>query len=153
MSQAAKRIDKELKYFNGDDVEEGFSAGPVDESDMYHWTATLQGPEGSPYEGGTFNLQIEFPKDYPFKPPKIEFTTKVYHPNVKRDTGSICLDLLKDQWSPDTKLIDIFKAIKTLLEVPNLDHFLEEEIAKQVKENHDEYVNIAKEWTEKYANE
>ena len=115
MAQALKRIEKEMKYFNGDDCEEGFTAGPVDESDMFHWTASFPGTENSPYEGGTFQLKIEFPKDYPFKPPKVEFETKVYHPNVKKDTGSICLDLLKDAWSPDTKLIDVFKAIQTLL--------------------------------------
>ena len=63
MAQALKRIEKELKYFNGDDCEEGYTAGPVDESDMFHWTASFPGTENSPYEGGTFQLKIEFPKD------------------------------------------------------------------------------------------
>ena len=153
MAQALKRIEKELKYFNGDDCEENYTAGPKDESDMFHWTATFQGPENSPYEGGTFEVQIEFPKDYPFKPPKVEFVTKVYHPNVKKDTGSICLDLLKDAWSPDTKLIDIFKAIQTLLVVPNIDHPLEPDTAKLYTEDRAKYDETAKDWTEKYAKE
>ena len=113
MSQRLKRIEKELKYFNGDDCEEGYYAGPVDESDMFHWTASFQGPENSPYEDGTFEVKIEFPRDFPFKPPKVEFETKVYHPNVK--DGFISLDILKDAWSPDLKLIDILKCIQNLL--------------------------------------
>ena len=113
MSQALRRIEKELKYFNGDDCEEGYTAGPVDESDMYKWTASFPGTENSPYEGGTFQLKIEFPKDYPFKPPKVEFETKVYHPNVK--DGFISLDILQYAWSPDLKLIDILKCIQNLL--------------------------------------
>ena len=57
-------------------------------------------PQGdSPYAGGVFFLSIAFPTDYPFKPPKVSFTTKIYHPNINAN-GSICLDILRDQWSP-----------------------------------------------------
>ena len=154
MSQALKRIQKELVDFNKEEPE-GFTAGPEDDSDMFKWLASIQGPAESPFEGGTFNLKIEFPKDYPFKPPKVVFTTKVYHPNVKFSDGSgaICLDILKDAWSPDISISKLLLAIQSLLINPNLDHFLEENIAKQVKENKPEYEKIAKEWTEKYANE
>jgi hypothetical protein len=57
----------------------------------------LQGD--SPYSGGVFFLAIHFPTDYPFKPPKVNFTTRIYHPNINSN-GSICLDILRDQWSP-----------------------------------------------------
>lgn len=57
----------------------------------------LQGD--SPYSGGVFFLDIHFPTDYPFKPPKVNFTTRIYHPNINSN-GSICLDILRDQWSP-----------------------------------------------------
>ena len=57
------------------------------------------GPGDSPYSGGVFFVNIHFPPDYPFKPPKVQFATKVYHPNVNSQ-GSICLDILKEQWSP-----------------------------------------------------
>ena len=152
MAQALKRIQKELKEFNEEEPE-GFTAGPIDDSDMFKWEASIQGPEETPFEGGTFNLNIEFPKDYPFKPPKVNFTTKVYHPNIKFSdgSGSICLDILKDQWSPDISISKLLLAIQNLLINPNLDHFLEEAIAKQVKENKAEYEKIAKEYTEKYA--
>ncbi len=151
MSQALKRIQKELTEFNKEEPE-GFTAGPEDDSDMFKWVASLTGPEESPYEGGTFNLTMEFPKDYPFKPPKVEFTTKVYHPNVK-STGTICLDILKDAWSPDISVSKILMAIQNLLINPNIDHPLEPEIAKQYTEDRAKYDATAKEWTEKYANE
>ena len=149
MSQALKRIQKELAEFNKEE-QEGFTAGPVDDSDMFKWTATLTGPEDSPYEGGNFELSMEFPKDFPFKPPKVEFTTKVYHPNVK-STGTICLDILKDAWSPDITVSKILLAIQNLLINPNIEHPLEPEIAKQYTDNRDKYNETAKEWTEKYA--
>ena len=149
MAQALKRIEKELKKFNEEEPE-GLTAGPPDDSDMFKWDASLTGPENSPYEGGTFNLSIEFPKDYPFKPPKVEFTTKVYHPNVK-STGTICLDILKDAWSPDISVSKILLAIQNLLINPNIDHPLEPEIANLYKSDKAAYDNNAKEWTEKYA--
>ena len=151
MAQALKRIQKELTEFNKEEPE-GFTAGPVDDSDMFKWEASLQGPENSPYEGGTFQLSMEFPKDYPFKPPKVEFTTKVYHPNVK-STGTICLDILKDAWSPDISVSKILLAIQNLLINPNIDHPLEPEIAKQYTDDRAKYDETAKEWTEKYASE
>jgi hypothetical protein len=57
------------------------------------------GPGESPFQGGVFFLNIHFPSDYPFKPPKVSFTTRIYHPNVNSN-GSICLDILNAQWSP-----------------------------------------------------
>ena len=74
------------------------SAGPVGD-DLFHWQATIMGPPESPYQGGVFFLTIHFPTDYPFKPPKVAFTTRIYHPNINSN-GSICLDILRSQWSP-----------------------------------------------------
>ena len=151
MAQALKRIQKELTEFNKEPPE-GFSAGPVDDSDMFKWEASITGPEESPFENGTFQLSIEFPKDFPFKPPKVEFTTKVYHPNVK-STGTICLDILKDAWSPDITVSKLLLAIQNLLINPNIDHPLEPEIAELYKKDKNAYDKNAKEWTEKYAQE
>ncbi|GER25202.1 ubiquitin conjugating-like enzyme family protein [Striga asiatica] len=94
---ASKRILKELKDLQRDPPT-SCSAGPVAE-DMFHWQATIMGPPDSPYAGGVFLVAIHFPPDYPFKPPKVAFRTKVFHPNINSN-GSICLDILKEQWSP-----------------------------------------------------
>ena len=94
---ASKRINKELQDL-GKDPPANCSAGPVGD-DLFHWQATIMGPPDSPYQGGVFFLNINFPPDYPFKPPKVTFTTKIYHPNVNSN-GSICLDILNAQWSP-----------------------------------------------------
>lgn len=61
--------------------------------------ATIMGPGDSPFSGAVFFVNIHFPPDYPFKPPKVQFQTRVYHPNINSQ-GSICLDILKEQWSP-----------------------------------------------------
>ncbi|CAN6467592.1 unnamed protein product [Victoria cruziana] len=105
---ASKRILKELKDLQKDPPT-SCSAGPVAE-DMFHWQATIMGPPDSPYAGGVFLVTIHFPPDYPFKPPKVAFRTKVFHPNINSN-GSICLDILKEQWSPAltiSKMIRLF---------------------------------------------
>ena len=150
-SGALKRLEKELKYFNGDDCEEGYIAGPIDKDDMFRWTASFKGPKNSPYEEGTFKVQIDFPKDYPYLPPSVYFITKVYHPNVRKESGSFWLNLLKDEWAPNTKLINVLKAIQTFLVVPNIVSAKNKEAAKQYIENKEVFEANAKEWTEKYA--
>uniref|UniRef100_A0A8C3BZF0 E2 ubiquitin-conjugating enzyme n=1 Tax=Cairina moschata TaxID=8855 RepID=A0A8C3BZF0_CAIMO len=91
------RLEKELNDLARDPPAQ-CSAGPVGD-DMFHWQATIMGPNDSPYQGGVFFLTIHFPTDYPFKPPKVAFTTRIYHPNINSN-GSICLDILRSQWSP-----------------------------------------------------
>ena len=75
------------------------SAYLLNDNDLFTWEAKIIGPENSPYHNGVFKLRIEFPQDYPFKPPKIVFLTKIYHCNIN-SSGGICLDILKDMWSP-----------------------------------------------------
>ena len=61
-----------------------------------HWEVILPGPTQSPFENGVFVLDLQFPTDYPFKPPKMKYDTKIWHPNISSVTGAICLDILKD---------------------------------------------------------
>ena len=96
------------------------SAGPVDTEDLYVWKATIMGPEDTPYANGVFFLNIEFPKNYPFKPPKCNFETKIYHPNIN-SAGSICVDILRDNWSPALTISKVLLSICSLLTDPNPD--------------------------------
>ena len=112
--------------------------------------ATIMGPSDSPYSGGVFFINIHFPPDYPFKPPKVSFKTKVYHPNVNSQ-GSICLDILKEQWSPALTISKVLLSICSLLTDPNPDDPLVPEIANVYKTDHTRYKETAMEWTRKYA--
>ena len=91
---ATKRIAREMNEMNANPPT-NCTAGPENDNNLFEWTATVTGPDDSPYAGGVFFLNIRFPTDYPFKPPKIAFTTRIYHCNVNSN-GSICLDILKD---------------------------------------------------------
>ena len=112
--------------------------------------ATIMGPADSPYSGGVFFVTIHFPPDYPFKPPKVQFQTKVYHPNINSQ-GSICLDILKEQWSPALTISKVLLSICSLLTDPNPDDPLVPEIAHIYKADRSRYEELAREWTRKYA--
>ncbi|XP_058704518.1 ubiquitin-conjugating enzyme E2 D2 isoform X1 [Poecile atricapillus] len=127
---ALKRIHKELNDLARDPPAQ-CSAGPVGD-DMFHWQATIMGPNDSPYQGGVFFLTIHFPTDYPFKPPKVAFTTRIYHPNINSN-GSICLDILRSQWSPALTISKVLLSICSLLCDPNPDDPLVPEIARIYK--------------------
>lgn len=145
---ALKRIHKELQDL-GKDPPANCSAGPVGD-DMFHWQATLMGPQDSPYQGGVFFLDIHFPADYPFKPPKVHFTTRIYHPNINQN-GGICLDILKDQWSPALTTSKVLLSICSLLTDPNPDDPLVPEHANLYKSDIQKFNKMACEWTKRYA--
>ena len=117
---------------------------------VYHWQATIMGPPDSNYTGGVFFLTIQFPTDYPFKPPKVNFTTKIYHPNINSN-GSICLDILRDQWSPALTISKVLLSICSMLTDANPDDPLVPEIAHIYKTDRQRYDATAREWTRKYA--
>jgi len=145
---ALKRISKELVDL-GKDPPANCSAGPVGD-DLFHWQATIIGPPDSPYAGGVYFLNIHFPTDYPFKPPKVQFTTKIYHPNINSN-GSICLDILREQWSPALTISKVLLSICSLLTDPNPDDPLVPDIAHKYKTNRAKYEEEAREWTRRYA--
>ncbi|KAK1333673.1 hypothetical protein QTO34_006059 [Cnephaeus nilssonii] len=116
------------------------SAGPVGD-DLFHWQATIMGPPDSAYQGGVFFLTVHFPTDYPFKPPKIAFTTKIYHPNINSN-GSICLDILRSQWSPALTVSKVLLSICSLLCDPNPDDPLVPDIAQIYKSDKEKLSHI-----------
>lgn len=79
-STAHRRLLQEYRALTNNPPE-GITAGPVSEDDMLYWEALIQGPEGTPFEGGIFPAELKFPKDYPLAPPTMRFLGEVWHPN------------------------------------------------------------------------
>lgn len=143
---ALKRLRKELNSIKKT-CPPGISAGPLEDS-MFEWEGYIEGPKDTPYEGGLFKLNIKIPKEYPFKPPLISFTTYIYHCNIASD-GSICLDILKDQWSPALDIAQTLMSIQSLLDNPNPNDPLCPEIAQIYKSDKKKHDEIAREETMK----
>uniref|UniRef100_A0AAF6ZK77 Ubiquitin conjugating enzyme E2 D1 n=1 Tax=Bos taurus TaxID=9913 RepID=A0AAF6ZK77_BOVIN len=150
---ALKRIQKELSDLQRDPPAH-CSAGPVGDDCKLDSLARILVPlivqPDSAYQGGVFFLTVHFPTDYPFKPPKIAFTTKIYHPNINSN-GSICLDILRSQWSPALTVSKVLLSICSLLCDPNPDDPLVPDIAQIYKSDKEKYNRHAREWTQKYA--
>lgn len=148
MSKSRKRILKEL-----DEIEKeppsNCSAGPSN-LDIYQWEATIIGPPESPYAGGVFKLSILFSEKYPFKPPKVKFITRIFHPNIN-SSGSICLDILNVNWSPALTITKLLLSISSLLTDPNPNDPLVKSIADMYLSNKEEYNKKAREFTLRYA--
>ena len=142
------RLRKELEDINNCPPA-NCSAGIV-EDDIYNWQATIMGPDGSPYEGGVFYLKIEFPHDYPFKPPKVQFITKIYHCNIN-SAGNICLDILKEHWSPALTISKVLLSICSLMDDPNPDDPLMIDIANLYVQDKEKFIMNARIHTLKYA--
>ena len=145
---AQRRIMKDIDLLSKEPID-GVTAGPIGE-DLFHWHAKINGPAGTPYEGGVFVVDIKFPFDYPLKPPKCEFETQVYHPNVS-PRGEICLDILKMKWTPIENMRNVLVSLFYLLSTPDPDDSLSIDIASQYKSDREAFNKTAREWTEKYA--
>ena len=148
MSKSLKRINCELKELR-EEPPSNCSAGPVND-DLYLWEATLIGPSESPYAGGVFKLNLFFPEKYPFKPPKVKFITRIYHPNINSH-GSICLDILNTNWSPALTISKLLLSISSLLTDPNPNDPLVQSIADLYLEDRERYNFKAREYTLRYA--
>jgi len=137
---SAKRIQKELVDITIDPPP-NCSAGPKGDN-IYEWVSTIMGPAGSPYAGGIFYLDIHFSNDYPFKPPKVTFRTRIYHCNINSN-GNICLDILKDNWSPALTISKVLLSICSLLTDANPKDPLVAPIAHQYLTNREEHDRMA----------
>ena len=146
---ALKRLKKEMDELLKDPLS-NCSANPISDDDLFEWSAKIHGPSQTPYENGIFHLIMIFPQDYPFKPPKVTFITKIYHPNIN-SSGGICLDILKDAWSPALTISKILLSVCSLLADPNPNDPLVPEIAKLYNEDLKKYEQQAREYTMKYA--
>ena len=109
------------------------------------------GPDESPFSGGVYFLNIHFPTDYPFKPPKINFTTRIYHPNINSNGSICCLHILKEQWSPALTISKVLLSVSSLLTDPNPSDPLVPEIAQLLQKDKAKHDANAREWVRKYA--
>lgn len=157
---AMRRLKKDLKTLQSDGLP-NISAAPVTTKrvgpkgdvivkDMFHWKAVIIGPSDTPYEGGKFHLDVNFPREYPFKPPTIKFDTKIYHVNIS-DSGSICLDILKTKWSPALDMQKVLLSLSSLLSEPNPSDPLNTAVVNVYRTSPELFISTAQAWTKKYA--
>ncbi|KAM9974457.1 hypothetical protein ACTFIW_007910 [Dictyostelium discoideum] len=143
-----KRVVKELKELNSSTLE-GITLLPCEE-DITNIEAVVTGPAGTPYEGGYFKARLILSSDFPRSPPKANFITKIFHPNVSKK-GEICVNTLKKDWTEDLGLKHILLTIKCLLIVPNAESSLNEDASRLLLENYDDYCKHAKLFTSIHA--
>lgn len=145
----AGRLNKEMNDLNKAPLD-GVTIALTND-DLTQWHVTILGPEGSPFLGGKFLVHLDFSDSYPFKPPKIKFLTKIYHPNVKTDTGEICTQAIEKQWVPTLNAKFVIEAILSVIKNPTLDNALEPEIGQQFSSNYNTFAATAAEWVLLYA--
>ncbi|GAM87910.1 hypothetical protein ANO11243_059380 [Dothideomycetidae sp. 11243] len=125
-----KRLIHELRSYDREPSPALLHLAPVSDDELLHWTAVMKGVEGTAYEDGCWKLDIQVPDTYPLAPPKVRFLTPICHPNVHFKTGEICLDLLKDSWSPAYTLASTMDAVQQLLTSAEPDSPLNVDIAQ-----------------------
>jgi len=127
----------------------GISATPYQDN-LRYFAVAIEGPVDSPYEKGVFSLELFLPSDYPMAPPNVRFLTKLYHPNVDK-LGRICLDILKDKWSPALQIRTVLLSIQALLSAPNPDDPLDNTVAEVWKNDEATAIRRAQEFTQSFA--
>jgi ubiquitin-conjugating enzyme E2 N len=144
----SKRLVVEIAKFKTEHVD-NIKITPKEDNLRYMFI-TMLGPPDSPFAGGTFQLELFAHKDYPMEPPKIRFLTKIYHPNIDK-LGRICLDILKEKWSPAIQIKNVVLSVYLLLSHPNLDDPLIPEIAELWRKDPNKAREKTIEWTNLYA--
>ncbi|KAL8939740.1 MAG: hypothetical protein Q9216_003184 [Gyalolechia sp. 2 TL-2023] len=151
MSNRNRRIAKEIADIQSDSLSK-ISANLVGNGeDLTHLKGSFNGPSGTPYDGGTYTIDVRIPTDYPFKPPVMRFDTKVWHPNVSSQTGAICLDTLSSAWSPVLTIKSALLSLQSLLSTPEPKDPQDAEVAGMLIRNPKEFERVAQEWAVKYA--
>ncbi|EOY22590.1 hypothetical protein QUC31_007819 [Theobroma cacao] len=144
------RVQKELQECSREKDTSGIKVSPKSDN-LARLTGIIPGPLGTPYEGGSFEIDITLPDGYPFEPPKMKFVTKVWHPNISSQSGAICLDILKDQWSPALTLKTALLSVQALLSAPEPDDPQDAVVAQQYLREYQTFVGTARYWTESFA--
>jgi len=144
--RSALLLRRQLAELNKSPIE-GFSAGLVEESDIYKWEVMVIGPPDTLYEGGFFKAILTFPKEYPLKPPKLKFISDIWHPNIEK-SGEVCISILHDpgedkygyerpeeRWLPIHTVATIMMSVISMLADPNDESPANLDAAKEYREN------------------
>ncbi|KAK4540949.1 hypothetical protein LTR36_008457 [Oleoguttula mirabilis] len=126
-------------------------SGSTEISDFTHFKGHFRGPPDTPYEGGSYEVDIRITSEYPFKPPEMRFITKIWHPNVSSQTGAICLDTLGSAWSPVLTLKSALISLQSLLSSPEPKDPQDAEVASMLLTRPEEFAHVAREWAQRYA--
>lgn len=145
-----RRLQSELKDININPPDN--CSADLYSDDINNWRAVIIGPDKTPYENGIFCVDIRFGENYPFSPPICKFLTRVYHPNIDKH-GNICLDILKNNWTPAIGVSKLLVSICSLLDDPNPNDPLDADASELYKRDITEFNRIAREYTIKYASE
>ena len=147
MAKNSARLNKEYERIQKNGAE---GIVVIKGSSINNWKAYMEGPQGSPYEGGVFELSVEFPSEYPFKPPKVKFLTKLLHPNVYSN-GDICLDILQNAWQATYTGEKTLLSIQSLLTDPNPSSMANGVAGNLYLDNRKGYDSEVRSMTKKYA--
>ncbi|KAH9399443.1 hypothetical protein TYRP_017855 [Tyrophagus putrescentiae] len=148
---ATKRLKRDLQQFNLDPAAQTmYHIEPISDEDIFELKGRIYGPPDSPYHGGVFHLTVSISENYPFKSPKMVFTTKIWHPNIN-ESGGICLDTLQKKWSAAFSLRTAMMSVQALLSSPSAASGINPEALKQMREFPEEYKKTASFWTYHYA--
>lgn len=150
VNPSLKRLRKEFDDFLRDPPP-NCSAGPKD-GNFYNWSASIIGPQGSPYEGGKFELDLQFSEAYPYSPPRVTFRTRIYHCNFDI-RGNVSVDILGIRWSPALTVAKLLLSLSSLLADCTPMQPLSPAIAAQYLSDREEHDRIARLWTKLYAGE
>ncbi|UJR28138.1 hypothetical protein I4U23_009393 [Adineta vaga] len=135
---AKKRLLKDLLQLQTLTLQDGVTAAPLNESNLFEWQAIIIGPDKTPFEGGLYELHLAIPCDYPVHAPRVRFKTEIFHPNIY-ENGDVCIDILQDQWSEVMSIEKILISIRSLLNEPNVNSPANTEAALLYKEHRNEF--------------
>lgn len=128
----------------------GATVALVDENDLWSWNVTIDGPEGTPFLGGKFVVNLDFNDNYPFKNPKVKYLTKIYHPNVSAE-GQICMQAIENNWVPTRNANFVIEYLLTMIKAPEPENPQDNDIAEVYKNKYAQWQATAAEWTVQYA--